>query len=72
MARASETFKKDVIKLEWSVGVVGTTYNKTAEDFGKFLVMLYEGEMKIGAAPRTASERYLSNWLQEQRHNKQY
>ncbi len=61
VARVTETFKKDIIKMEWSIGTMGTAYHTMALDFGKFLVMLCEGEMKVGAAPKTSSERYLSS-----------
>ena len=67
VARIATTFAHNMLKIEWSVGIAGSCYQEIATDFGVFLVTVFGGEMKFGAAPLSANERLLSNWLSERR-----
>ena len=67
VARVAETFAKNMLKIEWSVGNTGTHYHALAADFGNFLIQVCHGEMKYGAAPLSANERILSGWLSDNR-----
>ena len=63
LSRVQETWSEQSLKLEWSTGTGGTKLAATARDFGQYLVMCCQGELKQGAAPKTSIERHLTRWL---------
>ena len=63
VARIQQTWSAQSLKLEWSTGIAGTKLAATARDFGQYLVMCCQGELKQGAAPKTSTERTLTRWL---------
>ena len=70
LSRVQETWSDQLLKLEWSTGNGGTKLAATAHDFGQYLVMFCQGELKQGAAPKTSTERNLTRWLADSKYTR--
>ena len=66
-AAAKQTFKGENTRVVFSRGHVGTELSSVARHLETFLLNQCAGELKLGAPPKSAPERYLGGWLNKRR-----